>query len=70
MHGFIHAQAFDIGPVQSAAALSRHLRWAASTVLNATYLALAVGLKRASRSLSGKPTHGITIDQASTQRNR
>src|SRR5262245_28389056 len=40
------------------------------TVLNATYFAFDVGLKRLSTSASGIPIHGITIDHASTQRRR
>ena len=39
-------------------------------VVKATYLAFEVGWKRLSTSASGTPSHGITIDQPSTQRSR
>ena len=39
-------------------------------VSNRTNRALDVGSKRLIRSPSGKPTHGTTIDHASTQRSR
>ena len=41
-----------------------------TSVSNATYFASEVGAKRFSTSASGIPTHGITIDHASTQRSR
>ena len=46
------------------------MRWGSNSVVKARYFARAVGSTRASRSRSGKPTHGITMDQASTQRIR
>ena len=46
------------------------IRAGSYNVVNSTYLALEVGLKRASSSLRGKPIHGTTSDHASTQRNR
>jgi hypothetical protein len=41
-----------------------------NAVTNSTYFACDVGLQVATMSFSGMPTHGITIDQASTQRMR
>ena len=41
-----------------------------SSVVNSTNLALPVGSRRLIRSPSGKPSHGMTIDHASTQRMR
>ena len=40
------------------------------SVVNCTYFAREVGFSRRTRSPSGKPIHGTTIDQASTQRSR
>ena len=37
-------------------------------MVNSTYLAALVGSTRLSSAESGKPIHGITMDQASTQR--
>ena len=42
--------------------------FASDSVVNSTYFALDVGSQRLMKFASGKPTHGITIDQRSTQR--
>ena len=39
-------------------------------VLNRTYLASLVGPNRSISFFTGKPIHGMTMDQASTQRSR
>ena len=71
MHGLVEPQAFDIGPGSA----WNTPRWPGisagrTRVSNATYLALPCGSTRFSTAASGMPTHGITIDQPSTQRMR
>src|SRR2546423_13166847 len=46
------------------------MRFGAYNVWKATYFACDVGSTLSSNFDSGKPIHGITIDQRSTQRNR
>ena len=41
-----------------------------TSVVNSTNFALPVGSIRLTKSPSGNPTQGMTIDQASTQRSR
>jgi hypothetical protein len=68
VHRLVDAQPLDVGPVEHRAA-ARHLLGIAAAS-EGDVLRREVGSKRFSRSPSGKPTHGITIDHASTQRRR
>jgi len=54
----------------AAVALSYGVYRGSSSVVNSTKAALDVGSQRLISEASGNPTHGITIDQPSTQRCR
>ena len=70
MHRFVHPQRLHVRPVEHAAWRMPGISCGRSTVVNSTNFAFDDGSKRLSRFASGKPSHGITIDQPSTQRMR
>ena len=70
VHRLVQPQTFDVRPLDSSG-----LRWpgiccGSSSVLEAHVLGVAGRLHLLQQLASGKPCHGMTIDQASTQRSR
>ena len=70
MHGFVHAQALDVREREKGVNFCPGICWESRMVSKRTYLASEVGSTNSNNLLKGKPTHGITIDHASTQRIR
>ena len=70
MHRLVEPQALDVGPIERPGRrCSRHLARVEQR-LEGDIFALRLGSTRFKRSPSGKPIHGMTIDQPSTQRMR
>jgi hypothetical protein len=69
VHRLVHAQPLDVGPVEDGAPLPRHLLGSISSG-ELDVLRVRRRLEPLDQVASGKPTQGITIDHASTQRMR
>ena len=70
MHRLVEPQPLDVGPVEHVAPLARHLVGGQDSG-EGDVLRLGVSARAGARGRpSGKPSQGMTIDQASTQRMR